>query len=283
MADARGRIVDVRWLQARLRDPGAAVIEVTNTPGSGQATIPGARTVYWKDLLWHRSQREFPTAEELARRLRVLGAGASSTVVFAGDPPQFAAYALWVAAAVGVGGDLRYLDGGVPAWRDPATPVAAAETDQPALPLVPPRRTELVVGRAQVRAAIDSPTTILDLRSPEEYAGLRVSPVSEAIDHGAERHGHIPGAMSLPIGDLVDETGLLRPIDEIRSRIADLDIDEVDEIIAYCRLSHRAALGWLVFTELLGDHRVRVYDGSWTEWGSLVGAPVAVDALASGG
>ncbi|TLG13866.1 hypothetical protein FEK35_08745 [Nocardia cyriacigeorgica] len=439
------RVVDAGWLRSRLTDPGVVVIEVTNTPGQapgstlgevvGAPAIPGARTVYWKDLLWHRTRREFAEPRELAGRLYSLGAHAESTVIFAGEPTQFAAYALWVAAAVGVGGDLRYLDGGLPAWRGddvppvpsrvdpaiaetvtrgadiaalapdvaasvtaglvpaprasapppptPAPPAAASpedaspaavlpvssmppvqfdsasspgagppssarvsaaspehgspaaglpvssmppvqfdsasspgaespssarlsaalpESGSPAaalpvsstlpvqpnsasspagsaaqpLPLIPPRTHELVVGRDQVRAAIGSPTAIVDLRSPEEYSGLRVAPATEPIDHGAERAGHIPGASSLPVQDLLDERGLLRPVAEIRARVAELGIDGASEIIAYCRLSHRAALGWLIFEELLGDRRVRVYDGSWTEWGSLVGAPIEV-------
>ncbi len=134
---------------------------------------------------------------------------------------------------------------------------------------------DIVVGRDQVRTAIDSATTLLDLRSPEEFSGARVSPQSEPIDHGAERSGHIPGAKSLPAQDFLDSNGRLRPVAEIRALLGAAAVDDAEEIIAYCRLSHRAALGWLVFTELLDDHRVRVYDGSWTEWGSLVGAPVA--------
>lgn len=264
------RIVDTGWLRAHRDDPRVVVVQVTNAP-------PTADTVYWKDLVWHRSRREFASATDLSQRLYELGAGATSTVVFAGDPPQFAAYVLWVAAAVGVGGDLRYLDGGVPALQN-ASFGERAHTEPPTgthLPIVTPRYDDIVVGRDQVRTAIDSATTLLDLRSPEEFSGARVSPQSEPIDHGAERSGHIPGAKSLPAQDFLDSNGRLRPVAEIRALLGAAAVDDAEEIIAYCRLSHRAALGWLVFTELLDDHRVRVYDGSWTEWGSLVGAPVA--------
>jgi len=286
---ATTRIVDAEWLRTHLADPDVVVVELAHTP-AGEAespaarpeVVPGARRAHWKDLLWHRSRREFPSARELAERLHALGARSSSTVVFAGDPPQFAAYALWVAEAVGLGGDLRYLDGGLPAWAEadrapaPGPRARAVASPSPGEDLLPQGapRTGLVAGRDEVRAAIGTATVLLDLRSPEEYSGLRVSPDTEPVDHGAERAGHIPGALSLPVLDLLDERGLLRPVAEIRARTAELGIDGAAEIIAYCRLSHRAALGWLVFTELLGDHRVRVYDGSWTEWGSLVGAPV---------
>ncbi|MFE7420194.1 sulfurtransferase [Rhodococcus sp. NPDC057529] len=274
------RFVDVEWLSTHLADPSTVVIELTDDPAhdGGPGTIPGASTVYWKSLLWHRDRRELASADTLADRLHALGAHSSSTVVFAGDPPQFAAYALWVSAAQGVGGTLKYLDGGVGAWRvaEPATTGGSTpgNTAGARLPIVAPRYREVVVGREDVLAAIDSGTPIVDLRSPEEYAGHRVSPVGEPIDHGAQRHGRIPGARSLHIRTLLDEDERVLPVPELRERIENLDLADAGELIFYCRLSHRASLGWLVFEDLLGDSRVRVYDGSWTEWGSIVGAPV---------
>jgi thiosulfate/3-mercaptopyruvate sulfurtransferase len=115
---------------------------------------------------------------------------------------------------------------------------------------------------------------VVDLRSPEEFAGERVAPASEPIDHGAQRHGRIPGARALHVAELLDEHGRILPRDRVRERARSLGVGDAEELIFYCRLSHRAALGWLVFTEILDDERVRVYDGSWTEWGSVVGAPI---------
>lgn len=281
------RVVDATWLRNHLSDPTVVVVEVRRAPDAGAepSAIPGAHAVHWKDLLWHRSRREFVSPRALVERLHAWGVRADTTVVFAGDPTQFAAYAIWVATAVGVGGDLRYLDGGVPAWIDgesptpaPATPTGAPHPISAQLPLGAPRLDELVVGRTEVLAAIDTSTTILDLRSPEEFAGLRVSPATEPIDHGAERAGHIPGALSLPVQDLLDSRGLLLPVNEIRDRVKSAGVDLGRPTIAYCRLSHRAALGWLILTDLLGGRDVRVYDGSWTEWGSLVGAPISEPA-----
>ncbi|MEN0133734.1 MAG: rhodanese-like domain-containing protein [Rhodococcus sp. (in: high G+C Gram-positive bacteria)] len=273
------RFVDVEWLSAHLADPSTVVIELTDDPAhdGGPGTIPGARTVYWKSLLWHRDRRELASADTLVDRLHELGAYSSSTVVFAGEPPQFAAYALWVSAAQGVGGALKYLDGGVNAWRlaEPGTTAGTGTAAAGArLPIVAPRYRDVVVGREDVLAAIDSENPIVDLRSPEEYAGQRVSPVGEPIDHGAQRHGRIPGARSLHIRTLLDEHERVLPVHQLRDRIEELGLADAGELIFYCRLSHRASLGWLVFEDLLDDSRVRVYDGSWTEWGSIVGAPV---------
>ncbi|MDL9947935.1 rhodanese-like domain-containing protein [Gordonia sp. ABSL11-1] len=273
--------VSAQWLERHLTDPRVAVIEITDDPAHVDApgTIPGGRAVYWKNLLWHAERREFASAAELSDRLLALGAGTGHTLVFAGEPTQFAAYALWVARVVGVGGDLRYLDGGLEAWRwrdsgSPDTPVEA-QFIRPysALPVSTPQP-EHVIDRDGVRQALDSDTVVVDLRSPEEFAGDRVSPATEPIDHGAQRHGRIPGARSLHVRELLDDVGRVLPADALRERISTLDAEQAPELVFYCRLSHRAALGWLVFTDILDDPRVRVYDGSWTEWGSIVGTPI---------
>jgi thiosulfate/3-mercaptopyruvate sulfurtransferase len=115
---------------------------------------------------------------------------------------------------------------------------------------------------------------ILDLRSAEEYRGERVAPLSAPFDHGAERRGRIPGARHLPHDRLLREDGTFRPVEELRRSFDEVGVGPDDEVIAYCRLSHRASMGWFALTELLGHERVRVYDGSWTEWGSIVGVPI---------
>jgi thiosulfate/3-mercaptopyruvate sulfurtransferase len=119
-------------------------------------------------------------------------------------------------------------------------------------------------------------TVILDLRSPEEYSGERVSPYDlvGTVDHGAERSGRIPGARHLYYRDLLRDDHTLRPREEIRAALAERGVGPDDRVIAYCRLSHRASLGWLALTEVAGHRSVQVYDGSWTEWGSMVGMPI---------
>ena len=120
-----------------------------------------------------------------------------------------------------------------------------------------------------------SSRVLLDVRSPEEYSGERVSPPPN-FDHGAERKGRVPGAVHLFYRDLLNEDDTFKPADEIRRQLEDVGAiaDGVDEIVGYCRLSNRATLAWFAMTELLGLDNVRIYDGSWTEWGSIVGFPV---------
>ncbi|MFW0785140.1 rhodanese-like domain-containing protein [Gordonia sp. CPCC 206044] len=275
-------VVSTQWLEEHLHNPLLAVVEITDDPShiDERGTIPGATAVYWKHLLWHQSRRELVSATELSDRLLALGAGRGSIVVFAGEPTQFAAYAIWVSRVAGIAGTLHYLDGGLDAWRhahaDPPNAPQPIRDHQAALAALAVTDPDLgqVIDRNGVRERINSETVIVDLRSPEEFAGVRVAPATEPIDHGAQRHGRIPGARPLHVRELLDEHGRILPTSALQERISGLDAEEVSELVFYCRLSHRAALGWLIFTDVLGDPRVRVYDGSWTEWGSIVGTPI---------
>ncbi|ORB25868.1 sulfurtransferase [Mycolicibacterium parafortuitum] len=276
-------VVSVEDLRASLHDPDLAVIEVyANTPG--EPVIPGAAAVYWKDLAWHPLERELATGEELSRRLFDLGAGQGSRIVLAGDPTQFAAYVLWTLRVRGYT-DIGYLDGGLEAWHAAGLSTGTAvERTAPTAPLPVPEPTEeqerLRIGRDDVRALLGrDDVVLLDYRTPEEYRGARVSGPNAPIDHGAERHGRIPGAKHLFFRDLLDEHGRLRDRAELQ-RIVDEKLAGAGSladkavVVNYCRLSHRSTLGWIALSEVLGYDNVRVYDGSWTEWGSIVGFPV---------
>ncbi len=273
-------LVSTQWLADHLDDPKVVILEVSIDP-LDQAEyraehIPGAQFVYWKDLLWHDSDREFPAPAVLAERLRALGVNGDTTVALVGDPFQFAAYAYWVMTMSGQEERCRLVDGGRRTWVAEERPlttevpeasvgdIAAGEVD------FGPR-----IGRDEVRAGLgpDGPL-LIDMRSPEEYRGERVSPPWLAFDHGAERGGHIPGARNLFVDHVLTETGTLLPPDELRERFEAVGVMEDVDIVTYCRLSHRGSLAWFILTRLLGVSHVRVYDGSWTEWGSIVGFPV---------
>ena len=273
-------LVSTQWLADRLDDPTVVILEVSIDPFDKAdyliGHIPGAHFVYWKDLLWHDSDREFASPEVLAERLRALGVNNTTTVALVGDPFQFAAYAYWVMTMSGLEERCRLVDGGRRTWLAEERPLTTDVSEAAAGNLTPgvtdagPR-----IGRDEIRAGLgpDGPL-LIDMRSPEEYRGERVSPPWLAFDHGAERGGHIPGAQNLFIDNVLTDTGTLLPTDELRARFEAVGVADDTEIVTYCRLSHRGSLAWFILTRLLGEQNVRVYDGSWTEWGSIVGFPV---------
>jgi thiosulfate/3-mercaptopyruvate sulfurtransferase len=273
-------LVSTQWLADHLDDPTVVILEVSIDPldqadyGSGH--IPGAHFVYWKDLLWHDRDRDFPSPEVLAERLRALGVSDTTTVALVGDPFQFAAYAYWVMTMSGQEERCRLVDGGRRTWVAEQRPLATQIPEAPVGNLTPgavhsgPR-----IGRDEVRAGLGPGGPVLiDMRSPEEYRGERVSPPWLAFDHGAERGGHIPGARNLFIDNVLTDTGTLLPLNDLRARFEAVGLADDIDIVTYCRLSHRGSLAWFILTRLLDEPHVRVYDGSWTEWGSIVGFPV---------
>lgn len=133
------------------------------------------------------------------------------------------------------------------------------------------------VGRDNVRDNLgQSKLLLLDLRSPEEYTGKRVSEYSFAVDHGAERTGRIPGAVHLYFKELLNEDDSFKSPEELRGVLAAGGIapEKFDDVVCYCRLSHRATIAWIALTNILGHPNIKIYDGSWTEWGSIVGYPI---------
>ena len=276
------KLVDCAWLADRLNDPQVRIIEVSSD-AEGKAYhkghIPGAVFWFWKDALWHTTDREFTTPREMARRLGKLGVSPESTVVLYGDPVQYGTYALWVMTMAGFR-DVRLLDGSRTRWVAEGRPTT---TEIPSFEAVSNPRgdanTSSRVGRDEVRATLGDPGQILlDVRSPEEYRGERVSPPG-MFDHGAERTGRIPGAVHLFYRDLLNEDDTFISVDQLREKFADTGVESGsdNEVITYCRLSHRATLAWFALTHLLGIEDVKIYDGSWTEWGSIVGFPVERD------
>ncbi|NNC41583.1 MAG: sulfurtransferase [Acidimicrobiia bacterium] len=275
-----GPLVSPEWLRERIGDPDLVVLEVSFYQPDKAAYftghIDGAHYTYWKDLLWHDLDREFATPEVLAERLGGFGVGDDSTLVLVGDPLQFATYAYWVLAMGGFEDQTAVLDGGHETWAARRYPMNTVGTVPEPLEVTPGRGDDSCrIGRDEVLAGLDDPVRLLiDLRSAEEYSGERVAPLTAPFDHGAERRGRIPGARHLPRERLLQEDGTFKPLDELTAEFAAAGVTDHHEVVTSCRLSHRASLGWFVLSRLLGRERVRVYDGSWTEWGSIVGFPV---------
>ncbi len=268
------RLVSTEWLHDHLDDPGIGIIEVGSQDDRDYRLghAPGARWVFWKDLCWDEAMRELATPEQMAQRLGDLGIGEDRTVVLMSDEPQYATYAYWAMTMAGVR-EVRVLDGSRTAWVTEGRPLTVEVPvvrgmERPAGPGDSSSR----VGRDEVLAGLRSQERVLvDARSPEEYRGERVMPLPK-FDHGAQRAGRIPGAVHLYYRRFLNDDDTFRSTEEIADQLSGIGADR--EVVAYCRLSHRATLVWFALTEILGRRRVRVYDGSWTEWGSMVGMPI---------
>lgn len=274
-------LVTPNWLESRLGDPSVVILEVSfyqpDRAAWFRGHIPGSRYVWWKDFCWDPTERQFPDPEEMARRVGDLGVDGDTSLVLVGDTIQFATYAYWTITMAGLEDRALVLDGGHQTWEEQGRPMT---TDQPLQPvpvgLTPgPGDRSSLVGRDDVLAHLDDPGRVLiDLRSDEEYRGERVSPTTAPFDHGAERAGHIPGARHLPHERFLRPDGTFKPAAECEQELTSVAVTSAHDVVAYCRLSHRASLGWFALTRLAGRPGVRVYDGSWTEWGSMVGLPV---------
>jgi thiosulfate/3-mercaptopyruvate sulfurtransferase len=270
-------LVSPAWLADRLGSPELRVIEVSSVPDDTAyraGHIPGAVWWYWKTAFWHDTDREFPTSETMAARLGRVGVSPDTTLVLYGDPVQYGAYAFWVLSMYGHQ-DLRLLDGAKTRWAAERRPlVTKVPTPAPATYPSSPVDGSSRVGRDYVRAGLGRPDRLLlDARSHEEYRGERVMP-PPFFDHGAERTGRIPGAVHLYFRELLNEDDTFKDQEDLRRLLAARRASAERDIVTYCRLSHRAALVWFAMRYLLGYPKVRVYDGSWTEWGSIVGFPV---------
>lgn len=279
-------LCSAQWLHANLADPTVKIVEVSMDPDSASyqsGHVPGAQFAYWKELLWHPTDRRFPSRPTMVDQLRRRGIQGEDLLVLYGDPVQFGTYAYWVLEMLDAHERLTLLDGGKVHWVHLGLPLSTAQevpTAGDGGSASKPRRDDAdrpsyLVDRTDVLNNLTSDQRILlDLRSPEEYAGERVSPPSMGFDHGAERPGRIPGARHLPHEDLLRADQTFRPPEDLARLLGEVGASPDREVVTYCRLSHRASLGWFVMRHLLGYEDVRVYDGSWTEWGSMMDMPV---------
>lgn len=273
-------LVDPAWLHRRRNDPRVKLIEIA---GMGQEEmqaykaghIPGAACWDWKDMLWDPHQRDFPAPEEFARRCGAAGIGNDTTVVFYGEGVQFGFYAWWTFRYCGHR-NVKMLDGARYRWTTEGRPLVT-EAPPPAAPVTytPVKRIERMrILRDKVLAALRRDATLLlDGRSPEEYSGERVGGPG-GPDVGAVRYGRIPGAKHLYFEELLDDNKAFKPLPELKALFDARGTAPDRDIIAYCRMSHRATVLYFALTQLLGMKNVKIYDGSWTEWGNLVGVPV---------
>jgi len=266
---ADGVLADPGWLQAHLSDPRVRVVEVDVSPAAyNDWHIDGA--VLWNiyaDLKDADYRLAGPAA--LERLVARSGIGPGSTVVFYGYGP---ALGLWLMKLYGHG-DVRILNCSRDTWQAAGYSWSTAPSEPPTAGLrLDGEDARLRADRAAVHAAIGQPGTLVDVRSAAEYQGERFWP-SGGMEPGG-RAGHVPSAVHQPLDSLYRGDGSFRSTAELRQVFASAILEGSGELITYCTIGGRAATAWFVLTYLLGRDRVRVYDGSWAEWGRLPGTPV---------
>ncbi|MHB8658153.1 MAG: sulfurtransferase [Solirubrobacteraceae bacterium] len=270
-------LVDGAWVQARLGDPDLVICEVDERPLIYRlGHVPGAHCLDWRVDLQDPVSRDLPGSKAITQLWRRIGLRPESTVVFYGDQSNwYACFAFWLFRLNGAR-ELRLLDGGRQAWIAEDRPLSREEPDEntTATVLSPRRRTKLRAGWRDVEAAMTNGVQLLDVRTPAEYRGDVLTEAGYP-EEGAQRAGHIPSALSVPWDIAVGDDGRLIGDRELRSRLGARGVNPSAPAITYCRIGERSAHTWFVLQEVLGAG-ARNYDGSWTEWGSMIGMPVAL-------
>jgi thiosulfate/3-mercaptopyruvate sulfurtransferase len=269
-------LVTTDWLAEHGADDGVVVAEVDENPDLyEEGHIPGAVKLHWRDDLQDPVRRDLVERADFERLLGERGIGNDTTVVLYGDKNNwFAAYAYWYLKIYGHA-DVRILDGGRQKWIDEGRELTtAAPAVRPATYTAQERDESIRVYRDDVLAGLGRDgRTLVDVRSPQEYAGELLAPPGYEQE-GASRGGHIPTAQSVPWAQAVRDDGTFKPAGELRELYGGKGVTPDKEVLAYCRIGERSAHTWFVLRELLGYENVRNYDGSWTEWGNLVDVPI---------
>ncbi|MGC4769332.1 sulfurtransferase [Micromonospora sp. DT44] len=269
-------LVSAEWAEKNLDAPGVVFVEVDeDTSAYETGHIAGAIKVDWKTDLQDPVRRDFVNKAQFEALLSERGISNDDTVIlYGGNNNWFAAYAYWYFKLYGHG-DVKLLDGGRKKWELDARPLVTETPTRPATQYVASEPdTSIRAFRDEVVAAIGT-KNLVDVRSPDEFAGRLLAP-AHLPQEQAQRAGHIPTAISVPWSKAANEDGTFRSDDELRKIYGDAGLDDGKETIAYCRIGERSSHTWFVLQELLGHRNVKNYDGSWTEYGSLVGVPVAL-------
>jgi len=275
-------LVSTEWVAGHANDRDVRVVEVdVDTKAYNEGHVPGAIAWAWNSQLCDTVRRDIVSKQQFEELMSSSGITPETTIVIYGDNNNwFAAWALWQAKIYGHR-DVRLMNGGRKKWlaegRDLAMEVPqvrstryqAAEPDLTLRAFLP-----------QVQAAVSTRTAgLVDVRSPQEFTGEILAP--PGLPETCQRGGHIPGARSIPWSKACNDDGTFKSAEELRQLYGVEGIDGSQPVIAYCRIGERSSHSWFVLKYLLGFDNVTNYDGSWTEWGNLVGAPVERGAVAS--
>jgi len=282
------KLVSTAWLEESLDDPSIRIVEVSDMRDPRvyfEAHLPGAVYWPWQDSLWHPTDREFVSPTDFAKLMERSGIEHDTTIILYSNLAQFSTYAFWI-CSMRAHYNAKILNGGRGLWVNEDRPMTQE------IPQIKPMKYTVRaidetsrIGRKDVLAGLNNPDRVLlDLRTVEEFVGERVSPKIAIfkVDSGAYRKGHIPGAQHLFWEEFFNENGTYKTLEELQGTFDKRGATSGKEIITSCRLSHRASMGWFVAKHLLGYRRVKAYDGSWTEWGNIVGYPIVNESLEKG-
>src|SRR5437867_7487095 len=270
-------LVETEWLESHLEDPGVRVIEVDeDTTAYEKGHIPGAIAWNWNKDLHAPVGRDYVDQAALAALLGKAGVGDDTTIVlYGGNNNWFAAYAYWLLRYLGAS-NVKLLDGGRKKWElESRSMTQDVETYSPTqVQVAGPVNPKIRAFRDYVLERVSQgDAALVDVRSPEEYRGEKLAP-DHLPQEQAQVPGHIPGAANIPWSKAADEDGSFKSVAELKDLYGPTGVSDGKQIIAYCRIGERSSHTWFVLHELLGYKDVKNYDGSWTEYGSLVGVPV---------
>jgi thiosulfate/3-mercaptopyruvate sulfurtransferase len=267
-------LVTADWAQQNIGAPGIVFVEVDeDTSAYDKGHIEGAVKLDWKTDLQDPLRRDFVSKEQFEELLSAKGIGNDDTVVlYGGNNNWFAAYAYWYFKLYGHQ-NVKLVDGGRKKWELDSRPLSEDAVSRPATQYKAGEPdTSIRAFRDEVVAAIGQ-KNLVDVRSPDEFAGKLVAP-AHLPQEGAQRPGHIPTAVNVPWSKAANEDGTFKSDEELAKLYAEAGLDTGKDTIAYCRIGERSSHTWFVLRELLGHQNVKNYDGSWTEYGSLVGVPI---------
>ncbi|WP_320197766.1 sulfurtransferase [Agrobacterium sp. rho-13.3] len=276
-ASASDALVTADWLKQNLENPKVKVFEVSVDTGVYErGHIPGAANLNWHTDLVDKQRRDIASRENFQSLLQKAGVGDDTTIVLYGDNNNwFAAWGAWVFETYGLGDRVKILDGGRKLWEAEGLPLDTATKGTKETKLTLAEQNPEVRARfLDVVAVAEGKHNIklIDIRSSDEYSGKIFAP--DGVKELSVRAGHIPGAVNVPWGTIVNKDGTFKSADEIKKIYAEKGIDGSAPIITYCRIGERSSHTWFALKKILG-YDVRNYDGSWTEYGNAVGVPIA--------
>jgi thiosulfate/3-mercaptopyruvate sulfurtransferase len=272
---AKDVLVDTEWVAQHLGDDTIRIVEVDENPGLyAEAHIPGAIGFDWKKDLQDQVKRDFLGPEEFGELFGSRGISNDHTIVLYGDRNNwFAAYTYWYLKYYGHD-EVVLMNGPREKWIADGRPTTADVPEHDATTFrAQPGDASIRALRDEVLEALEDGRKLVDVRSPQEYSGELIA-MAGYEQEGAQRGGHIPGAASIPWAQAVREDGTFKSASELKDLYGAKGVLGDPGVITYCRIGERSAHTWFVLHELLGRDDVKNYDGSWTEWGNLVGMPI---------